>query len=267
MKRALHAAFGGLALLASPLAAQDDGLGEVVVVTGSRISSNSLSPLGVAVLPPPVVGLRRQADSAVRNIEITSDSRELDMRRSEVEAMLLAAIDRAARDGVVLVTGEFELVELTRENWQDQFPGLANPDAIADDEDDDYDYYDDEDDAPSPAYEDDGGTMTVRLKVKTRLEGSIGDAEKKLTAFVRKVPATGRSQIGQRGELALTIVKPEQYRDAIYTRIADAARHAESFYGPDYGLEVTGLDNAIEWKQASNTDVFLFIRYNFVVRR
>lgn len=266
MKRAVFAALGGLAVLATPLTAQDDGgLGEVVV-TGMRMS-NSLSPVSVAALPPPVVGLRRQADSAVRNIEIVSDSREEDLRRSEVQAMLLAAIDRAAREGVVLVTGEFELVELTRANWQDQFPGLANPGAVddVDDDDDDYDYYDDEDDAPSAAYEDDGSTMTVRLKVKTRLDGSVDDAEKKITAFVRQVPVTGRSQIEQRDALGLTIVKPEQYRDQIYGRIADAAKHALGFYGPDYGLEVTGLDNAIEWKQVSNTDVFLFIRYNFVI--
>jgi hypothetical protein len=265
MKRIAYLALGGLALFASPLPAQDD-MGEVVV-TGSRIS-NSLSPISVA-LPPPVIGLRRQADSGVRNIEIVSDSREEDMRRSEVQAMLLAAIHRAEREGVVLVTGEFELVEVTRENWQDQFPGLASSEA-ADEAEEEADYYDDysyEDNEPSPAFEDDGSTMTVRLKVKTSLNGSVDNAEKKITAFVRKVPVTGRSQIEQRGALALTIIKPEQYRDEIYRRIADAAKNAVGFYGADYGLNVTGLDNAIEWKQVSNTEVFLYIRYTFTVSK
>lgn len=260
MKRALYAMIGGLALFASPALAQD----EMIVVTGSRIF-NGNSP--VVIVPPPVVGLRRQADSAVRNIEIVSDSREEDMRRSEVRAMLLAAIDRAAREGVTLVTGEYELVEVTRDNWQDQFPGLSGDKAGATDEDDDSDYDDDEDDAPSPAFADDGSTMRVRLKVKTRLDGSVDNAERKITAFVRAVPVTGRSQIEQHDGLALTIIKPEQYREAIYGRIAEAAKAAVAAYGPDYGLEVTGLSSAIEWQQVSNTEVFLFIRYSFTVRK
>jgi hypothetical protein len=262
LKRALHALLGGLALCAAPVSAQDE-----VVVTGMRIATgNSLSPVALA---PPVVGLRRQADSAVRTIEIVSDSREDDMRRSEVAAMLRAAIDRAARDGVTLVTGEYELVEVTRDNWQDQFPGLAGSDEqAADEDDDDYDDYDDEDDAPPPpAFEDDGSTLRVRLKVKTSLDGSVDNAQRKITAFVRTVAVTGRSQIEQRGGLALTIIKPEQYRDAIYGRIAEAAKAALAFYGADYGLEVTGLDSAIEWQQVSNTEVFLFIRYHFTVRK
>jgi len=259
MKPAACFATACLALLASPSLAQD----EYIVVTGSRIQSKTAPP----VPPPPVVGLRRQADSAVRDIEIVSDSRTEDLRRSEVQAMLLAAIDMARREGVTLVTGEFELVELNRENWQDQFPGLARRDTAEEEDEDDDSDYDDEDDAPAPSFKDDGSTMVVRLKVKTRLDGSVDNAEKKLTAFVRKVPVTGRSQMKQRGGLALTIVNPEQYRGEIYSRIATAAKTAAGFYGPDYGLEVTGLDDAIEWKQVSNTEVFLFIRYDFAVRK
>jgi hypothetical protein len=250
-----------LAFAATPSLAQD----EYIVVTGMRASSRAGTPV---VAPPPVVGLRRQADSAVRDVEIVSDSRTEELRRSEVQAMLLAAIDMAGREGVTLVTGEFELVELNRANWQDQFPGLARRDAAEeDDEDDDDSDYDDEDDAPAPSFKDDGSTMVVRLKVKTRLDGSVDNAEKKIAAFVKKVPVTGRSQMKQRGGLALTIVNPEQYRGEIYGRIASAAKNAVSFYGPDYGLEVTGLDDAIEWKQVSNTEVFLFIRYDFAVKK
>jgi hypothetical protein len=251
-----------LALVAGPSLAQD----EYIVVTGMRTSSRAGTP---PVPPPPVVGLRRQADSAVRDVEIVSDSRTEDLRRSEVQAMLLAAIDLARREGVTLVTGEFELVELNRENWQDQFPGLAQQDAAKqdDEDDDDSDYGDEDDNAPPPAFKDDGSTMVIHLKVKTRLDGSVDNAEKKIAAFVKKVPVTGRSEMKQRGGLALTIVNPEQYRGEIYGRIAGAAKTAAGFYGPDYGLEVTGLDHAIEWKQVSNTEVFLFIRYDFAVRK
>ena len=260
MKAFACAVLGCLAFVAGPACAQDEG-GEIIV-TGSRIS-NFRGP--VAIAQPPVIGLKRMADSAVRTIEIVSDSREEDMRKREVQAMLLDAIDRAKRDGFSLVTGQFELVEVTRANWQDRFPALAGkPDAVDEDDDDDDD---DDNTRPPPGFEDDGSIATVRLKVKTKLDGSIGGAQQKISGFVKSVPATGRSQIAQKGEIALTIINPEQYRDEIYRRIAAGSKHALSFYGADYGLDVTGLDQAIAWKQVSNTELFLYIPYGFSVRK
>ncbi|MEO8373991.1 MAG: hypothetical protein ABI471_02110 [Sphingomonas bacterium] len=261
MKALALAALGCLAFVASPLLAQDDDSGSnEIIVTGSRIPSRP----GVIIQPPPVIGLKRMADSAVRTIEIVSDSREEAMRKREVQAMLLDAIDRAKRDGFSLVTGQFELVEVTRANWQDQFPALAGKeDSTGDDEDDD----DDDNGKAPPAFEDSGGTATAHLKVKTKLNGSIGSAQQKINAFVKSVPATGRSQIEQKGQLALTIINPEQYRDEIYRRIATGSQHAVTFYGPEYGLDVTGLDKSIAWKQVSNTEVFLYIPYEFSVRK
>ena len=270
MKNLALAALGSLSLLTAPVAAQDDdgGGGEMLVVTGSRISSNSLSPisplsLASASYQPPVIGLKRLADSAVRNIEIVSDSREEAMRKREVQAMLLAAIDRAQSEGFSLVTGRLELVEVTRANWQDQFPELAGKAKPDDDDDDDYD--DDDENEGQLAYEDDGSTTAIRLKVKTKLDGSINNAQQKIASFTKGVPVTGRSLIVPKGGLALTIKNPDQYRDEIYKRIAAGAKHAVSFYGPDYSVEVTGLDGDIAWQQVSNTEVFLYIPYSFKV--
>jgi hypothetical protein len=261
--KALITSVAGLALIAAPLSAQDDDgdMGEVVV-TASRM--NSISPISIAAEKPPVIGLKRIADSAVRTIEIVSDSREESMRKSEVQAMLLDAIDRAKRDGLFLVTGQFELVEVTRANWQDQFPGLGGKAEVADDENDEDDY-DDDDSVSEVAFEDDGSNATVRLKLKTKLDGSIGNVQQKISRFVRGVPVTGRSQMKQKGGLSLTIVKPEQYRDEIYRRIAEGAKHAGSFYGTEYGVNVSGLDSDIAWKQLNNTEVFLYIPYRFSI--
>lgn len=259
MKALAFAGLGCLLFVASPSFAQDDnGIGEIVV-TGMR---NSLSGPVSVIQQPPVIGLKRMADSAVRTIEIVSDSREEGMRKREVQAMLLDAIDRTKRDGFSLVTGQFELTEVTRANWQDQFPALAGR-ADSTDEDED----DDDDNQAQAAFEDSGSIATARLKVKTKLDGSIGNAQQKINGFVKSVPATGRSQIEQKGELALTIINPEQYRDEIYRRIAAGSKHAVTFYGPEYGLEVIGLDKGIAWKQVSNTEVFLYIPYGFSIRK
>jgi len=253
----------GLALFASAAftssaLAQDDA--SEVIVTAQRIPSPGA---GAVVEKPPVIGLKRQADSAVRNIEIMSDSRDAKMRRREVQAMLLAALDRAKREGLSLVTGQFEVVEITGDNWRDQFPALAGKvDADADDEDDDDE---EEDSKPKPSFEDSGSNAIARLKVKVRLDGSISNAQQRITAFVKAVPPTGRSQIEQKGGLALTIVNPDQYRDEIYRRIAAGANRAVGFYGADYAVNVSGLDRAVAWSQVSNTDVFLYIPYSFSV--
>lgn len=261
MNRLSCLALAGLTLFAGPALSQDSGEGEIIV-TGTRISG----PTAVAVVEQrPVIGLKRQADSAVRRIEIVSDSREADLRQREVQAMLLAALDRAQREGMSLVTGHYEVVEVTRDNWRDAFPALAG--RPAEDEDDDDDDDDDEDDKPEPGFEDDGSTATVRLLVKTRLEGSIASAQQKITAFVKAVPATGRSQIEQKGGLALTIINPDQYRDEIYRLVAAGAKHAASFYGEDYSVTVTGLNRDVGWAQVSNTEIFLYIPYSFTVSK
>jgi hypothetical protein len=273
MKATILVAAASFALLSAPILAQDEdgGGGEdagELIVTGS-LRQNSLSgvPVNIAAVSPPVIGLKRQADSAVRTIEIVSDSREAGMRQREVQAMLLAAIDRAKASGMSLVTGQFQLVEVTRDNWRDQFPGLAGkPDTASEDDEDDYDD-EDEDEEQEAAFEDDGDSATVRLKLKTKLDGSLGGAHEKIARFIKSVPLSGRAQIHQKGGLALTIINPAQYRDKIYTLVAEGAKHAQSFYGPDYGVEVRGLDQDIAWKQVSNTEVFLYLPYSFTVQR
>lgn len=272
MNHLARAAVVALALIAAPMLAQDgagDGGGmENIVVTANRISPPRG---GVAVIDRrPVIGLRRQADSALRRIEITSDSLDEDVRRKEIEAMLMSALDRAGKDGLSLVIGEFVVVEVTRANWKDLFPALAGKAAADSDDEDDEDEDDEDEDDNGRAksrFEDDGDTATLRLMVKTKLTGSIADAQRRITNFAKAVPASGRSEIHQKGDLSLTIINPEQYRDEIYRKIAAGSKHAASFYGPDYSVEITGLDREIAWAQVSNTEVFLYIPYSFVVSK
>jgi hypothetical protein len=244
----------------------DDGGGDgEIIVTAMRRQGG-----GPVAIPekPPVIGLKRKADGAVRAVEILSDSLEEDVRQREVRTMLLSAIDRAKQQGLSIVVGNYEISEVTRENAPILFPALFDKeDPDAEDEDDDDDDYDDDEDenAPKPAYEDDGNTTTIRLKIKTKLDGTIDNAQRKISIFAKAVPVSGRSLIKQKGVLALTLINPEQYREEIYKRIATGAKYATTFYGPDYHIDVTGLDRAIAWKQVSNTELFLYIPYSFVV--
>ena len=74
-------AIPGLALIASSmitsLAHAQGDLSEVIVTAQKRVPNQVA---GVVIEKPPVIGLKRQADSAVRNIEIMSDSRDAELR-------------------------------------------------------------------------------------------------------------------------------------------------------------------------------------------
>jgi len=210
--------------------AQND-LGEIVV-TAQRRSGDYYSD------EQTVIGLRRDADSAVQSIWITSDSRAESMRKSEIHAMLLAALQRAAAAGVQLVMGDFELVPVTTANYRDLVFQTGNrPD-----------------------------TSKIVLYVKAKLAGSTGNAQKRIDDFVTAVPTTGRALLEKQGNLTLTIINPDQYRDDVVKLIAESAKRYASYFGPDYGVEVGGLNEQLSWTQVSNTQVFLYIPYRFSIR-
>jgi hypothetical protein len=226
------AILGGAAVpaLAQDAPAPPPGLGEVVV-TGNRLNAR------YAQQDRPVVGLRRQADAAVLQIAVASDSRDEATRKREIHTMLLAALDRAGAAGVELVTGGFELVPVTRATYQD-LP-LVSAGRV--------------------------DTSQATLMVKVKLAGSIADAEKRLDAFIKSVPRSGRGTVDKSGALALTIVNPDQYRDAIVQLVADNARHYAAMFGPDYAVQVSGVDGQVSWSQVSGTDVFLYLPYRYTI--
>ena len=219
-------------LLASATAvfAQEE-MGEIIV-TAQRTSADYYED------EQPVIGLKRTADSAVQAVEITSDSREEDVRKREIQAMLEAAIKRAETAGVELVTGDFELVQLTLANYKELIFRSGNrPD-----------------------------TSEVGFFVKSKLAGSTGSAQTRIDSFIKGVPATGRSLIEKQGGLTLTIINPDQYRDQIVKLVSAESIKYAGFFGTDYGVDVTGLDQQLSWSQASGTEVFLYIPYRFSIK-
>lgn len=62
--------------------------------------------------------------------------------------------------------------------------------------------------------------------------------------------------------MTLSMVRPDRYCPQIVNLVAaDALK-----LGSDYGVEVKGLDRAVEWSRACLTDVFLYMPYGCVVR-
>ena len=222
-----------LTLGAAPAAAQEGyapPLGEVVV------SANRLNAR-FAQQDRPVVGLRRQADSAVLQASISSDARDEAVRKREIHAMLLSALDRAATAGVELVTGGFELTQISKANYQElPFFTAGRVD-----------------------------TSQVTLMIKVKLAGSATAAEQRLTAFIKGVPGSGRGAMDKTGQLTLTIINPDQYRDAIVKLVAENARHHAAAFGADYAVNISGIDGQVSWSQVSSTEVFLYLPYRYTI--
>jgi hypothetical protein len=154
--------------------------------------------------------------------------------------MLEETIRLAGKDGIALVAGEYRLQALTTETLSDLSYGSG--------------------DRPD----------TTRIKIYARLPvggkfARVDDVDEAIAAFVKAVPATGRSYI-QTGGTDLAINNPQAYRGEVVKAIADEARRYAAMFGPDYGIEIRGLDSELFFKQASETEVFLFIEHNFVIR-
>jgi hypothetical protein len=233
MKPAFYLAFAMLVASAAPIMAQQANAPELgeVVVTANRQNAR------YAQQDRPVVGLRRQADSAVIMVAISSEAREEDIRKREIHTMLNAALDRAAASGMELVTGSFELTPVTKANYK-ELP-LYNAGRV--------------------------DTSQVSFMIKVKLAGSTVAAEQKFDAFIKGVPVTGRGAIDKSGSLTLTIINPDQYRDSIVQLVAENAKKYAGFFGSDYAVQINGIDGQVAWSQVSGTDVFLYMPYRYTI--
>ena len=107
-------------------------------------------------------------------------------------------------------------------------------------------------------------TIYARLPVGGAMD-STDRADEKITPFIKGITATGRSYIDT-GATSLAINEPDQYRLDVVKAIASEARSYSAQFGSDYGVEIRGLDTDLFWKQAGETEVFLYIKHNFVIR-
>lgn len=230
---ALSAALAGAAIPVA-LAAQD-----TVVVTGSRIDRSDYDEYYEN--DQSAIGLTRTADYFVKPIYVNSDSREPGVRRQEVDAMLRALISQSRSEGISLVAGQFKLSPLTLDSMEDLLSyGTGNrPDTTR-------------------------VQLYARLPVGGRFSGS-DEVDERVVAFTKSVPVTGRAYI-ETGGTDLAIDNPDQYRGAVVRAIATEAKSYAAMFGGDYGIEIRGLDSELYFKQASQTEVFLYIEHNFVIR-
>jgi hypothetical protein len=110
-------------------------------------------------------------------------------------------------------------------------------------------------------------TDKATFLVKTHLSPII-DAKAaldRIDRFIKAVPTVGRAEIRRKGDLTLSVVRPDQYRSQIIELVAADAQATSGKFGLNYGVEAKGLDRPVEWARASLTDVFLYVPYSYSV--
>ena len=212
--------------------AEDDGMAEVIV-TATRRDSDGFDER------VPAVGLKRIADFAVQEVSITGDTRDAGKRIAEVYQMIENAIRLAPKHGVQLAYGQRTVEPLTLQNYNTlALSGAGRPD-----------------------------TSRAVFLIKVPLGGTMSGvvAENKIAEFIKAVEPVGRAEFGNADDLTLSVVAPDQYRGAVADAIAADARTMAAKLGPDYGVEIEGLNRPVEWTRASLSEVLLYIPYKLVV--
>jgi hypothetical protein len=226
-----------------PAGAQENDSAEIIVTGMRRLNpdDDEKTPAKAAeAVPAPVQMLRRTADFAVQQVIVTGDATQKEDRRSEIFGMTRKAIEASAGLGVQVATGELVVEPLTLANYKDLKP---------------------------EENDDDGGEM-VKFLIKVPLSAGM-DAKAALTRiekFIKAIPTVGRAEMKAYSELTLSVVNPEQYRGQIIDLVAKDTGTTSERFGPGYGVEVLGLDRPVRWKQASATEVLLFLPVTATVR-
>jgi len=221
-----------LAAIAGPALAQDLQSAEVIV-TGTRIEQDDYAR------DMPAVGLRRTADFLVQEVAIRGDTRDQKQRRQEIHDMLAKAVAMAQKNGVELAFGDYILTPLTAQTMDDLvIHGDSRPDS-----------------------------ERVDFLVKARLGGTQTgqQAKQRISDYVEAVPEVGRAQMDESGDATLSVVGPDSYRGQIAETIADDARAMAGRMGPDYAVQVEGLNMPVQWARSGASEVMLYIPYKLVV--
>lgn len=225
------------ALLASlwTVAAQEDE----IIVTGSRISAYQSDFV-------PVAHLRRRADFLLTTITVESDSRDGELRRSEVLKTLNALAERAAKDTSVELavkrTFEFEDDEIvyvepltTKALAADILTGGSRSD-----------------------------TTKAELIIKTaiRPEDTLESAFGRLEKFAATATKTGRALVYADDEPGLSVVDLDRYRGPLLAAIAADAAALKTALGAEYSVSISGFEQPVRWRVVGPLELALYFPYS-----
>ncbi len=202
---------------------------ETVVVTGSTRDASEAG--GIFIV--------KRADHIITSVVVTCDTRDDKQRHDELKATLRDMIHAAAATATIsLGVGDKTVEKLSEADFDDIIGSDTRPDT---------------------------SRATIIIKTTVSPTDTIRAAVARLNDFIKKTSKVGRTEIIRQGDWDLTIIAPEQYRDAILGKVVDDAKHAAALFGPGYGITMEGLEHAVSYFQKGPLDLALYIPYSMKI--
>lgn len=216
---------------ASTAMAQDSG-DEEVVVTGARAS---LRNAVYAEVPIPAISMTRRADFVIVDATVSSDSREPEVRRAEIERTLQDMMRRARESEVTLALQQDDVVRPFSMNLAMRLLSAGRrPDT---------------------------SQVVVQLRTAVRDDDTLDTARQRFTRFIGGVEGSGRGLAEISSDIGLTLRDIPQYREPLIAAIVADARAISQALGPTYRAELTGLQNPVAWRKSGDLQMTMFISY------
>lgn len=237
MRRILPAVLLGLCLTFTANAQSDE-----IIVTASRITNSSYAQ--------PHVVMKRRADNIVLSVTVINDTRNQMERLKELEetmkAVVAASKNRPEIELGLLIEREDDdgnEIEFIRPYDQNKFSDYVTSGFRAD-------------------------TSAINLVLKTKVIESFKEEEDAMAVFerfIKSIKTKGRTEVVERDDPVLSIIKPAQYRYPIIADIAKDANQVAEAFGPDYRVTVDGLEAPLVFYQTGELELTLYIPYGFEV--
>jgi hypothetical protein len=215
-----------------------------IVVTGSRIDR-----FGDDQVPATLI--TRRADELSVEISIEGDTRDRDQRILEIRRTLRRVFEAAGRNPLIQLD-----IEITREIGDDYYEVIepftaAMIDSVS----------------VRNGSRADTSIVVLRATTPIRQQDNLQDIENRLETFIEGVDVVGRSLVDLYGDIDLIIAGgPARYRQELIAEIATDAHATAEQFGPDFAIEISGLEDAIRWQRHDELSLQLYINYDLTVR-
>ncbi|ACV26424.1 hypothetical protein [Kangiella koreensis] len=202
---------------------------ETIVVTGSRIDWYD----------SPAVTLVKPADYLVQQVKLLNDSRDQTLREKELTSTVKDILKSANKSKLIeLGVGKEIVYPITLDDLQLDFEKGERTD-----------------------------TSVVNLYIKTPINNK-NQVEKLVTRindFIVDISVSGRTEVEKNGELVLSIVNPEKYRQELLAAIAKDVNSTIEIFGDNYKADIDGLSQSLMWERASVSELRLYLEYDFTL--
>jgi len=205
-----------------------DGV-ERIVVTGSRMD----------VFDSPAITLVKPADYLIQKIKLVNDTRDEPSRIKELHRTVKDILKAAnKKKSIEIAVGNGIIYPISLDGFQLELSRGDRPD-----------------------------TSETFLYVKTpiKTDSNVEKLIEQLNGFIKKSQKHGRTEIFNDGELVLSIINPQKYRNELLKLIATDLNDTISIFGDNYVAKIQGISESLQWERESVSELRLYIEYDFAL--